>query len=80
MKRHVPVYCIVPPDTVADIQKYILDEHQSQPDISISPDPISQHRDTRILLKRTGAGSSQVMDIPVIDDTQRNNSRSSHQA
>ena len=37
MKRHVPVYCIVPPNTVADIQKYILDEHQSQPDISISP-------------------------------------------
>ena len=80
MKRHSPVNCMVPPDTVADIQSNVLGKHKPDAQVGIRSDAETQHGDARILQQRTWTGRSQMMDIRVLDEAQRNKSRSSDHA
>ena len=58
VKRHRPIYCMVPPDTIADIQSNIFGKHEPGTYVSIRSDSETQHGDARILQKRTWTGRS----------------------
>ena len=55
MKRHGPVNCMVPPDTVANIQANILRNHKPGAQVGIRSNTDTQHGNARILLKRVWA-------------------------
>ena len=75
-KRHSPVNCMVPPDTVTNIQSNVFGKHEPGTYVSIGSNAKSQHGDAGVLLQI----ASQVMDVLVLDDTQWNKSCSSKQA